>query len=93
LETYKCIVHFVNEKIGEFMYKIEGKAIYPLPSEIFNWTCRTGKTLHKSINIPFINENKEESLKNQNSEGNDNQLSENEEIDDIDGYLYKVMFK
>jgi len=75
------------------MYKIEGNTIYPLPTEIYQWSCRTLKTLYKTINIPFINKNKkkvlkllknEKNLNNSNSEENDNNKK-------INKYIYKVI--
>ncbi len=76
------------------MYKIEGKTIYPLPSEVFQWSCRTGKTLYKVINVPFINEDKEKAIK-LIKRGNDveciNPFSAGEEEkEENDGYEYKV---
>ncbi|ORX67364.1 hypothetical protein BCR32DRAFT_305805, partial [Anaeromyces robustus] len=83
--TYKCILHFINEKIGEFMYKIEGKTIYPLPSEVFQWSCRTGKTLRKILNIPFINDEKEKILKLINDQNNNESVTDNY-------YEYKIEY-
>jgi len=79
------------------MYKIEGKTIYPLPSEVFQWSCRTGKTLYKLINVPFVNENKEEAIK-LIKKGNDTECInpfsvEEEEKEEKNYYEYKVNIK
>ncbi|ORX55852.1 hypothetical protein BCR36DRAFT_320387 [Piromyces finnis] len=91
LGTYNCIVHFINEKIGEFMYKIEGKTIYPLPSEVFNWTCRTGKTLRKIINVPFNNENKDYIIKQLDFESDERYIDE-QISEDNNGYSYIIEY-
>lgn len=92
METYKCILHFINDQIGEFMYKIEGKTIYPLPTEIFQWSCRTLKTLYKTINIPFINECRENTIKFLKDEDDIDYLnSKNENDENINEYIYKVI--
>eukprot|EP00833_Pecoramyces_ruminatium_P004278 jgi/Orpsp1_1/1178310/evm.model.c7180000064802.1 len=93
LETYKCILHFINDQIGEFMYKIEGKTIYPLPTEIFQWSCRTLKTLYKTINIPFINECRENTIKFLKDEDDIDYLnSKNENDENINEYIYKIEY-
>jgi hypothetical protein len=94
LESYSCILHFINDQIGEFMYKIEGKTIYPLPMEIYQWSCRTSKTLYKTLNIPFINENREKTFKYLNSKNDldDINLNSHKNNEDNKEYIYTIEY-
>jgi len=76
------------------MYKIEGKTIYPLPMEIYQWSCRTSKTLYKTLNIPFINENREKTFKYLNSKNDldDINLNSHKNNEDNKEYIYTVIY-
>lgn len=46
-----CLLHFYDEKVGEFLYKIEGTPKSPAPTETLNWMCKTEVSYEKSIKI------------------------------------------
>lgn len=46
-----CLIHFYDEKVGEFLYKLEGIPKMPVPTETINWMCKTDVHFEKSIKI------------------------------------------
>ena len=46
-----CYLHFYDEKVGEFLYKVEGIPKLPIQTETLNWVCKSEGLLEKSIKI------------------------------------------
>ena len=55
LKTYSAMIHFLDEKVGEFYYQIEGKTLEPQVSEILNWSCRSTGVYEKSLHLTHSN--------------------------------------
>lgn len=45
----------VDDDLGEFSYRIEGRSSLPTVSENLNWTCRATGSVDKSLRINFTN--------------------------------------
>ncbi|KAJ3122953.1 Cilia- and flagella-associated protein 47 [Nowakowskiella sp. JEL0407] len=61
--TFQCTLHFVDEKVGEFTYEIEGKSTAPLPFETFSgWNCKCSDILEKSIRLNPINTQRDKAV-------------------------------
>jgi hypothetical protein len=46
-----CFIHFYDEKVGEFLYKVEGSPKLPIATETVNWMCKSDINFEKSIKI------------------------------------------
>ena len=51
MDTYECNVIFINEKIGEFQYTIEGKGELPEVQKVINQTCIVEEICEIGIDI------------------------------------------
>ncbi|KAJ3219077.1 Cilia- and flagella-associated protein 47 [Dinochytrium kinnereticum] len=58
---HECILHFVDDTVGEFMYQIDGRATAPQAID-FVWTCKASSALEKSIRITPVNPVREKAL-------------------------------
>lgn len=53
--VHSCAVHFIDEKIGEFTYKIEATIGLPLPSEKALILAGPSAKVVKTLQIPYLN--------------------------------------
>ncbi|KAJ3410473.1 Cilia- and flagella-associated protein 47 [Chytridiales sp. JEL 0842] len=58
---HECVLHFVDEAVGEFMYQIDGRTLAPQASD-FMWTCKSGTALEKPVRITPVNPLREKAL-------------------------------
>lgn len=60
--NHECILHFIDEKVGEFLYRIEGRAHNPDSIEKFIWPCTSGGVIDKSIRLSPLNSLREKAI-------------------------------
>ncbi|KAJ3162294.1 Cilia- and flagella-associated protein 47 [Geranomyces michiganensis] len=62
LGSHSCLVHFVDESVGEFAYQIVGRGLTPHPTEAVSWTAKSGEPLEKSFRVSLINAAREKAV-------------------------------
>eukprot|EP00842_Homolaphlyctis_polyrhiza_P003819 jgi/Hompol1/4438/HPOL_001780-RA len=62
LGFHECILYFFDANVGEFMYRVDGKATVPQPIEKFVWTCKSSGTVEKPIRILPLNPHREKAI-------------------------------
>ena len=53
--TYRCQLIFLDERVGETMYEVIGKASVPKPMQSFPVTIEMSSSVQRHLSIPFHN--------------------------------------
>ncbi|KAI8929614.1 hypothetical protein BC831DRAFT_443384 [Entophlyctis helioformis] len=59
---HECILYFYDDQVGEFMYKIDGKATIPQAIDKFVWTCQSSSSLDKPLRIMPTNPHRDKAI-------------------------------
>ncbi|KAJ3013810.1 Cilia- and flagella-associated protein 47 [Thoreauomyces humboldtii] len=62
LGAHHCLIHFIDENVGEFAYQLCGRGLTPHPMESVAWTAKAGEPLEKAFRISGINSAREKAL-------------------------------
>ncbi|TPX59952.1 hypothetical protein PhCBS80983_g02101 [Powellomyces hirtus] len=62
LGTHSCLIHFIDEHVGEFAYQIFGCGHVPHPSETVSWTAKSGESLEKAFRVFAVNAAREKAV-------------------------------
>jgi hypothetical protein len=55
MARYECIIRFIDEEVGEFMYQVNGMGLLPSVIESVQWGCKNNIVIEKPFRISTAN--------------------------------------
>ncbi|KAI9205277.1 uncharacterized protein BJ171DRAFT_615867 [Polychytrium aggregatum] len=59
---HECIIEFLDDNLGEFSYRIDGRATLPQPLESYQWTCKASLNLEKPVRVIPMNVHRDKAV-------------------------------